>query len=29
MGRKLADPDKDDGPFATVDRAREAVRALL
>src|SRR4051812_1836981 len=26
---KLADPGEDDGPFATVDRAREAVRALL
>ena len=26
---KLADPGKDDGPFATVDRAREAVRAFL
>ena len=26
---KLADPGKDDGPFATVARAREAVRALL
>src|SRR4051794_35987067 len=26
---KLADPDKGDGPFATVDRPREAIRALL
>lgn len=26
---KLADPGKDDGPFATVARAREAVRELL
>jgi len=26
---KLADPGEDDGPFATVARAREAVRALL
>jgi hypothetical protein len=26
---KLADPGDGDGPFATVDRAREAVRALL
>jgi len=26
---KLADPDEHDGPFATVARAREAVRALL
>src|SRR5262245_13152622 len=26
---KLADPGKNDGPFATVARAREAVRALL
>ena len=26
---KLADPGKDDGPFATVAHAREAVRAFL
>jgi hypothetical protein len=26
---KSADPDKDDGPFATVERARQAVRQLL
>src|SRR5262245_24409187 len=26
---KLPEPGKDDGPFATVARAREAVRALL
>ena len=26
---KRADPGEDDGPFATVGRAREAVRALL
>src|SRR4051812_34113049 len=26
---KRAEPGKDDGPFATVDRAREAVRTLL